>query len=189
VTTNKTRRRPVIANKPTGKARKLRFIEDAAKNVVPTMSATKKDRSRWKRNGLDGGAARRERQAMRRIAKQKFALVALENLDQRSHAFKRFRSVIRGVTSDMGGSERISTTERVLIEAFSAATVRMEDLAARQLLGDQKVEYSELASAISSLVRVAKRLGTERRPKDIQPLSSYLNGKDTIEGEILSDDQ
>jgi hypothetical protein len=50
----------------------------------------------------------------------------------------------------------------------------MNDLTARQLLGDEYVEFSELAAAISSMVRVAHRLGIQRRPREVTPLSSYL---------------
>ena len=181
----KTRSAPV--GKRSHSNRKLRSIDEAARNVVPPVSSTIKSRRRRKTQARVEG--RHERTALRRLVKKKFALITLDNIDRRSHAFQKFSSVVRGVTNDLGGAERLTTVERALIEAFGAATVRMEDLAARQLLGDQKTEYSELASAISSMVRIAKRLGTDKRPKEITPLSSYLNGgkDETIDGEVLSD--
>jgi hypothetical protein len=79
--------------------------------------------------------------------------------------------------------------EHSLIQAYASAFVRMNDLTARQLLGDEYVEFNDLASANSSMVRVAHRLGIQRRPREVTPLSSYLNGQpDTIEGEVLDNE-
>ena len=84
----------------------------------------------------------------------------------------------------------MTSIERVLINSFASASVRMYDLSTRQMLGAEKIEYGDLASAINNIAKIAKQLGIERRPREVQPLSEYLpkvNGGDVLEGEILDD--
>ncbi|MEJ0076852.1 MAG: hypothetical protein WDO17_15650 [Alphaproteobacteria bacterium] len=87
-----------------------------------------------------------------------------------------FDAIVTGIESDLGGKDQLSTVEVALIEAFAGATVHVHDLNARLLLG-QKIDLSEHSAAISSLVRIASRIGTRRRPKDVTPsLAEYLKG-------------
>ena len=126
---------------------------------------------------------------MRRLAKQKFSLIDPTNIDQRSTAWKRWRQIVKGVASDLGGAGRLTEIERVLVDSFASASVRMYDLSARQMLGAEKIEYAELASAINNIAKIAKYLGVSRRPREVQPLSSYLNGGDqTIDAEVIPDE-
>jgi hypothetical protein len=55
-----------------------------------------------------------------------------------------------------------------LVEAFAGAAVHVHDLNARLLLGEQ-VDIVAHASAISTMVRVASRIGINRVPRDISP--------------------
>jgi hypothetical protein len=76
--------------------------------------------------------------------------------------------------SDLGGSDALSTVEFNLVEAFAGAAVHVHDLNARLLAGE-KIDLQQQAMAISSLVRIASRIGTRRRPKDVTPdLRTYL---------------
>jgi hypothetical protein len=161
---------------------------------VPPVSSTIKSRGKsqhkGKHNRLDNGAGKLERQAMRRLMRKRFALLTREDIDRDSLAYRKFGEIIHDISTDLGGTNRLTTIQKGLIEAFASALVRVEDLTARQFLGDSTF-YRELSPAISSLARVAYLLGIDRRPKEVTPtLSSYLkhsNGKsdEVLDGEIV----
>lgn len=166
-------------------ARKFRSIEEAPR-LIPTVSSTIKSR----RKTPNRVAGRHERTEMRRLLEKKLALITPKMIDKKSDAWRNYQKVISGLTSDLGG--RLTTVEQVLVNAFSAATVRLADLTARQLLGDQSVvQQKGFAQTVTALVRLSERLGVARRPKELPSLSTYLNSKanggDTVEGEILDD--
>jgi hypothetical protein len=127
------------------------------------------------------------RTAQRRALKKRFALISLEDIKRDTFAYKKFSALISDITHDLGG--RPTTIQKALIEAFVSATIRMEDLTSRQLLGNKNFGYKELSSAISSMTKVAAYLGIDRTPKDVTPsLSTYLkkNGAgDTIDAETI----
>ena len=50
----------------------------------------------------------------------------------------------------------------ILVEAFAGAAVHVHDLNARLLLGEE-VDITAHASAISTMVRIASRIGVHRR--------------------------
>jgi hypothetical protein len=56
--------------------------------------------------------------------------------------------------------------QRPLIDAFVAVSIRLNDLNTRGLLG-QPVDLSELSLAVSTLTRLASRIGISRVPKDV----------------------
>ena len=129
---------------------------------------------------------------MRRLLKRKLALITPDQIDKKSEAYRNYQQVIKGVTMDMGA--RLTTVEQVLVNAFAAATVRLADLTARQLLGDQSViQFKGFAQTVTALVRLSERLGVQHRPsKELPSLSSYLskksNGGDTIDAEVVDHD-
>jgi hypothetical protein len=98
----------------------------------------------------------------------KTRLLTRDSLDGRTRARKQFDAIANGITSDLGGRDALSTVELALVEAFAGASIHVHDLNARLLLG-QKIDLSEHAAAISSLVRIASRIGTRRRPRDVTP--------------------
>lgn len=111
----------------------------------------------------------------------KVRLLTRNALDGRTRASKLFEAIVGGIHTDLGGSDNLSTVEIELAEAFAGAAVNVRDLNARLLLG-QNIDLAEQVSAISALVRVASRLGTGRRAKDVTPtLNEYLRG-DTDNG-------
>jgi hypothetical protein len=115
-----------------------------------------------------------------------------EMIDKNSPAWKNYQKVLAGLTSDLGGEGRLSTVKQVLVSAFSAAAVRLNDLAARQMLGDHSIlQQKSFAQTVGALTRIAEKLGVKRRPKEIGTLSTYLkNGKgdsDTVDAEIINE--
>ena len=69
----------------------------------------------------------------------------------------------------------MSTIELSLVEAFAGATVLLADLNARLLIGE-KVEIAAYNQVSHALVRIASRLGLQRRQRDVTPtLQQYLS--------------
>jgi hypothetical protein len=95
-------------------------------------------------------------------------LLTREALDKRTNACKLFDRLCADIEADLGGREQLSTIERQLIEAFAGAAVTLSDLNCRIALG-QGIEPGQHALAVSAMVRVAARLGLQRRARDISP--------------------
>ena len=70
------------------------------------------------------------------------------------------------IEADLGGRDRLSTIERALVEAFAGAAITLQNLNTRLALG-QEIDLSQHAQACSAMVRVASRLGLQRRAKDV----------------------
>ena len=101
-------------------------------------------------------------------------LLTRVELDGRTRARKLFDRIASGIAADLGGRDRLTTIEVALVEAFAGAALHLYNLNARLMLGDE-IDLSEHAHAVSSLVRVASRIGTGRRPRDVTPnLQEYL---------------
>ena len=98
----------------------------------------------------------------------KTRLLTREALDGRTRARKQFDAIATGIANDLGGEDQLSTVQRHLVEAFAGAAICVHDLNARLLLG-QKVDILELSTAISTMVRIASRVGVNRVATDITP--------------------
>ena len=120
----------------------------------------------------------------------KTALITLDNIDQRSKAAQAYRRLVSGVVHDLGGDDVLSVIERSLVMAFASAAIKLQDLSARALCG-QDIDWDAHASAISSMVRTASRLGLERRPRDLPSYNDYLTelkADDDLDAEVVTDD-
>jgi hypothetical protein len=110
-------------------------------------------------------------------------------LDGRTVAGKLFNQIVRDIESDLGGHAQLSAVEIQLIEAFAGAAVRLNDLNARALLGQQPLDLSEYSNAVGAMVRVAARIGVRRRAKDVTPsLSEYLAAAEAAKADDDDDD-
>jgi hypothetical protein len=89
-----------------------------------------------------------------------------QQLDGRTAAAKLFDRLVADVLVDLGGGDNVSTIERRLVEAFVGSSVLNDQMNLRVLLGEP-VNLSEYAQTVSAMVRVASRLGLQRRAKDI----------------------
>jgi hypothetical protein len=95
-------------------------------------------------------------------------------LDQRTNVAKAFNRLIRDIHSDLGGRDRLSAIELALVEAFAGASVTLDALNAKLLLGED-IDLGQYMQASSTMVRIGSRLGLQRRQRDVSPsLSSYL---------------
>jgi|SRR6516165_4321395 hypothetical protein len=96
----------------------------------------------------------------------KTKLLTRKNLDRRRHAAKLFDQIATGIQQDLGGEQALSTIRRTLVEAFAGMAIAMHDTNARLLLGED-INIVEASQAVSTLVRLASRLGLDRVAKEI----------------------
>jgi len=91
----------------------------------------------------------------------------LPNVDGRIVA-RRYRDIMCAVASDQGGAERLSEARLQLVRRFSAASVLAEQMEACLARGEQ-ITIQEYSLLVSTMVRVAQRIGIDRVPRDVAP--------------------
>jgi hypothetical protein len=92
-----------------------------------------------------------------------------DQIDGRSNAAKQFDAIALGIAQDLGGEENLTTVQKHLVEAFAGAAIHVNELNTKLLLGD-KVDLISHSTAISTLVRVASRIGIHRLlTRDVTP--------------------
>jgi hypothetical protein len=105
----------------------------------------------------------------------KVRLLTRGNLDRRTAAVQRFDAVSAAIAADLGGEEHLSTIAKHLIEAFAGVALHVGDLNARLIIGED-VDAGEHSQAVSTMVRVAQRIGVNRVARDVTPsLQDYLS--------------
>jgi hypothetical protein len=129
---------------------------------APEPGAPRLKRAAAALTGLDKPVPRRRHRAVRPQLANRAAL------DGRTTAAKQFDRLVAAVEADLGGADRLSTVQRVLIEAFAGSTIAMHNLNVRALLG-QDVDPATFGVIVSSIVRVASRLGVNRVARDVTP--------------------
>ena len=98
----------------------------------------------------------------------KIQLLTRSSLDGRTKARKQFDAIARGIAVDLGGDDRLSTVQRHLVEAFAGAAIHVHKLNARLLLGEE-VDLVAHSQAISTMVRIASRIGVNRIAREVGP--------------------
>jgi hypothetical protein len=105
----------------------------------------------------------------------KVRAITRSSLDGRTKARRQFDQIAEAIASDLGGVEQLSTVEKHLVEAFAGVAIAVNDITARLLLGDEEFDVVEQAQAISTMVRVASRIGIKRVARNVTPsLSKYI---------------
>jgi hypothetical protein len=96
----------------------------------------------------------------------------------RSSQAKMFDAIATSIARDMGGEAQLSTVQKHLVEAFASIALRVNNLTAKLLRGDE-VDIIAHSQAISTMVRVAQRVGVQRVQLDITPpsLEQYVAAK------------
>ena len=82
---------------------------------------------------------------------------------------KAFDRLVTDIHSDLGGRDRLSAIELALIEAFVGASVTLDQLNTKLLFGES-INLAEHAQASNAMVRIASRLGLQRRTKEAPSL-------------------
>ena len=106
----------------------------------------------------------------------------LPGVDGRSVIARRYYDIQSAIIVDQGGADRISEARLQLVRRFSAAAVMAELLEAKLAAGEE-ISITEHALLVSSLVRVANKIGIDRIPKDVgsNSLDEYLASKAAAE--------
>jgi len=100
----------------------------------------------------------------------------LPDVDGRSLIARRYRDIIGAILVDQGGVDQCSESRKQLVRRFAASAVLAEQMEAR-LANGEEIDVATHALLVSSLVRVAQRIGIDRVAKDIGPtLSDILRG-------------
>ena len=103
-------------------------------------------------------------------------LLNRESLDGRLIVAKVYDRLVDQIHSDLGGRDQLTAIELSLVEAFAGATVVTDHLNTRILTGAEidNISVAMHAQAISAMVRVASRLGLQRRAKPVMTLDQHL---------------
>ena len=95
-------------------------------------------------------------------------LLTRDQLDGRTNAAKVFDGLVVDIEGDLGGREQLSTIQRALVEAFAGTCLALYQLNTKLVLGEQ-IDLAQHAQAVSAMVRVASRLGLQRRAREVTP--------------------
>jgi riboflavin synthase alpha subunit len=106
----------------------------------------------------------------------KARLLRISDLDGRTKTRRAAEKLFNELVSDMGGSERVSTAQRVLAEQASVLRVMAEHQAASWLSGED-VDVNGYCTTVNATRRVLCDLGLERRQADVSDLASYLSAR------------
>lgn len=115
-----------------------------------------------------------------RKARKKFGQAAITNgvveLDARSKIARRFRDICSAIYADQGGETNCSEVRLQLTRRFSAACCLAEEMEAKMAVGE-KIPIDDHAALSSTLVRIAHRIGVDRRSRVINTptLRDYLD--------------
>lgn len=108
-------------------------------------------------------------------------LLTRSQLDGRSNAAKLFDHLVAQIETDLGGHGELSAIEISLVEAFAGARVTLDNLNTRLLRGEQ-IDSSIHSQAASTLVRIASKLGLQRRARDVTQTPSLAQYLATAKG-------
>jgi hypothetical protein len=135
-------------------------VEVVPDSVEQVRSYLRDDAGRFRRNP--------DKPARPRHKAAKLRLPTRATLDMRTLAAKAFDRLVRDIEIDLGGHDALSAIERELIEAFAGAAITMQSINTRLALGE-KIDLIEHAQAASVMVRIATRLGLQRRAREVLP--------------------
>lgn len=87
---------------------------------------------------------------------------------------RRFRDISGALVVDQGIADRLTEARTQLIRRFAAAAVIAEQMEAKLARGEE-IDIGQHALLCSSLVRLAQRIGIDRRVlKDVMSLADIL---------------
>jgi hypothetical protein len=83
--------------------------------------------------------------------------------DNRRSAVKRYGAIVSGLVTALGSD--LTIEQRLLIEAFAASSLQVQDFNSSLLLGED-VDLQKHATAIATLVQLAQSIGVIRHEVD-----------------------
>jgi hypothetical protein len=109
---------------------------------------------------------------------RKLRLINRELLDGRTAPYKEFQRLSSAIVADLGGESNLSAIELALVEAFCGASIVVNHINTELMLGNA-IDFTDHSTAVGAMVRVASRLGLQRRSRPVNEVTL---------GEILRDD-
>lgn len=104
----------------------------------------------------------------------KVRLRSLADLDGRTQAAQKARSMVESLEADLGGSDRLSTAKRALVTRAAVTAAIVESMEASALTGGD-IDVAAYVALTNNLRRFLTTLGLERAAKDITPdLDDYI---------------
>ncbi len=101
-------------------------------------------------------------------------------VDLRTHAGRRFVTLIGAMVSDLGGPENVSTAEMQLVRRAVALAVDLEFQEAQALHDNDALDPDVFRVMADAQRRILQALGLRRRARDITPrLSDIIEGRAT----------
>jgi hypothetical protein len=112
----------------------------------------------------------------------KLRLLSRANIDGRTRAAVKFDRIANGICNDLGGADQLTTVQKHLVAAFAGCALHVSDLNAKLLLG-QDIDIVEHSQVVSTLVRLASRIGVGRVARDLMTpsLTEYIGTPRTDE--------
>jgi hypothetical protein len=95
-------------------------------------------------------------------------LVWLDKIDHRSPVARRFKDLVSIVTSDLGGPDQLSESQRQIIRRIASLSVWCESQEAKMADGTE-VDINEFQRTANSLRRLCESIGLQRRQRDTGP--------------------
>jgi hypothetical protein len=86
---------------------------------------------------------------------------------------RRYRDLIAGHVSDLGGATILSESQISLVRRASAIECELEQMEGRLSLGES-IDLDGFTRAASHLRRILETLGLGRRPHDVETIETYL---------------
>ena len=124
---------------------------------------------------------------------QKSRLITLNDLDQRTSAARRVREVMAAIESDLGGSDQLSTAQRILVQRIAVQAAIIENAEASWARGEA-VDVSSYTTMVNALRRNLETIGLKRIARDasftIDDLAAEYRAKqaEADEAEVVSKD-
>jgi len=100
-------------------------------------------------------------------------LRTLDELDQRTAAYRRAQQLVSGLESDLGGPEQLSTAQREIAKHAALLGAQLEDLECRWISGEP-ISLGDYSTLVNTQRRSLVTVGLERVPKDISDEQSQL---------------
>jgi hypothetical protein len=75
-----------------------------------------------------------------------------------------FDRLASAIAADLGGVSELSAIERALVEAFAGSAVLLQSLNTKLAAGEA-INFADHALSVSSLVRIAAKIGLSRRSR------------------------
>ena len=118
----------------------------------------------------------------------KTRLLTRAQLDKRTSAAQEFDAIATAIAQDLGGECNLSTVQKHLVEAFAGCAVHVGHINALLALG-QEINVVEHSQAISTMVRVASRIGLRRVAREVESIDRYLARKYSIVEDTVREEE